>query len=106
MAAKTVSTNGHRTCAVDVAPGEVDAGAELTVTCGVSCPHGCDLAGQSVWIRSQDNTELTRAEVTERDGEAYVTAALALRAPLKVGEHTYRAVLAAEEKDGVLHEET
>ena len=29
-----------------------------------------------------------------------------LRAPLEVGEHVYRAVLAAQEKDGVLHEET
>jgi hypothetical protein len=105
MAAKTVSTHGQRTCAVEVAPGEVDAGAELTVTCRVACPHGCDLAGQSVSIRNQDNTELASAELTERDGEAYVTA-LALRAPLKVGEHTYRAVLAAEEKDGDLHEET
>jgi hypothetical protein len=35
-----------------------------------------------------------------------VTSAITLRAPLEVGEHIYRAVLAAQEKDGVLHEET
>ncbi len=71
----------------------------------VSCPHGCDLGGQRVSIRNQDDTELASAELTERAGEAYVTSALALRAPLEVSEHICRAVLAASEKDGVLHEE-
>jgi hypothetical protein len=106
MAAKAVRAHGQRTCVVEVSPGEVDAGAELTVTGRVSCPHGCDLRGQSISIRTQDDTELASAELTEFDGEAYVTSAFVLRAPLKVGEHIYRAVLAAQEKDGFLHEET
>ena len=100
-----IRTHGQRTCAVDVSGREVDAGAEVTVSARVSCPHGCDLGGQRVSIRTQDDTELASAELTERDGEAYVTRALALRAPLEVGEHICRAVLAASEKDGVLHEE-
>ena len=106
MAAKAVRTHGRRTCAGEVSPSEVDAGAELTVRAFVSCPHGCDLLGQSVSIRNQDDTELASTELTELDGEAYVTSALVLRAPLKAGEHVYRAVLALFEKDGVLHEET
>src|SRR6266436_2615796 len=106
MAAKAVRAHGQRTCAVEVSPSEVDAGAELTVRALVSCPHGCDLRGQSVSIRNQDDTELASAELTELDGKAYVTSAFVLRAPLKAGEHIYRAVLAASEKDGVLHEET
>src|SRR5438552_3027794 len=106
MAARASSTHGERTCAVEVAPSEVDAEAELTVTVRVSCPHGCDLKGQSVSIQNRDGTELAGAELTEFDGEAYATSALALRAPLEVGEHVYRAVLAAHEKDGVLHEAT
>jgi len=106
MAAKAVSTHGPGTCAVEVAPGEVDAGAELTVTVRVSCPHGCDLKGQSVSIRNRDDTELAGAELTEFDGEAYATSAFALRAPLEVGEYIYRAVLAAHETDGVLHKTT
>ena len=57
MAAKAVRTHGQRTCAVE---GEVDAGAELTVRALVSCPHGCDLSGQSVSIRNQDDTGLAR----------------------------------------------
>jgi hypothetical protein len=106
MAAKAGSTHGRRTCAVEFSPREVDAGAELTVRALVSSPHGCDLRGQRVSIRNQDDTEIASAELTEIDGDAYATGAFVLRAPLKAGEHVYRAVLAAQEKDGVLHEET
>jgi hypothetical protein len=106
MAAKAVSTQGQRVCAVEVSPREVDAGGELTVTVRVSCPDGFDLRGQSVSIRNLDGTALAAAELREFDGEAYATSAFALRAPLEVGEHTYRAVLAAHENDGVSHQET
>jgi hypothetical protein len=106
MRAKAVRTHAQRTCAVEVSASEVDAGAELTVRAIVSCPHGCDLRGQSVSIRNQDGAELASAELMEFDGEAHVMSALVLRAPLEVGEHIYRAVLAAQEKDGVAHEET
>ncbi len=106
MAAKAARTHGQCTCTVEASPSEVDAGAELTVTARVSCPHGCDLRGQSVRIRNQDDAELASVELTAFDGEAYVTSALVLRAPLEVGEHIYRAVLAAQEKDGIFHEET
>jgi hypothetical protein len=104
--AKAVRTHGRRRCAIEVSPREVDAGAELTVRALVACPHGCDLQGQSLSIRAQDDTELAKAELTELGGGAYVTSPLVLRAPLEVGEHSYRAVLAAQEKDGALHEET
>jgi hypothetical protein len=104
--ATTGSAHGRRMCAVEVSPSQVDAGAELTLAVRVSCPNCCDLAGQSVSIRKRNGTELTSAPLSELDGERYVTSATTLRAPLEVGEHIYRAVLAAQEKDGVLHEET
>jgi hypothetical protein len=106
MAAKAVRTHRPRTCAVEVSPREVDAGAELTVTVRASCPDGCDPRGQGVSIRNQDGTELATAELGEPDGARHTTSAFVLQAPLEVGEHIYRAVLAAHEKDGVLHEET
>src|SRR5262245_1695187 len=105
MAAKAVRTHDQRTCAVEVSPNEVDAGAELTVRAFASCPHGCDLTGQSVSIRNQDGIELARAELKEFDTEVYVVSPLVLRAPLEVGEHIYRIVLAPHEKDGVTHAE-
>jgi hypothetical protein len=105
MSAKAGSTHGRRTCTVEVSPSEVDAGAELTVTVE-ACPNGCDLTGQSVSIRARDDTELASAPFSELDGESHLTSAITLRAPLEVGEYIYRAVLAAQEKDGALHEET
>jgi hypothetical protein len=105
MAARAVDTHGERTCTVEVAPSEVDAGAELTVTVRASCPHGCDLSGQRVSIRDQHEEELACAELSMLEDETFGTA-LALRAPLKVGEHTWVAVLPACEKDGVSHEES
>jgi hypothetical protein len=106
MAAKAVRAHGQRTCAVEVSPSEVDAGAELTVRVFVACPHGCDLTGQSVSIRNQDGAELASAALTEFNAGAYLMSALVLRAPLQTGEHIYRAVLATHEKDGVTHDET
>jgi hypothetical protein len=106
MAAKTVRAHGPRMCAVEVSPREVDAGAELTVTCRVACPSGCDLSGQSVSIRNPDDAEVAVAELTEFDNDAYVASGCVLRAPLDTGEHLYRAVLRAHETGGVLHGET
>ena len=106
MAAKEDRSHGEPRCSVEVSPSEVDAGAELTMTVRASCPHGCDLRGQGVSIRGQDDTELASTKLAELDGETYVASALALRAPLQVGPHRYRAVLAAHEKGGILHEET
>jgi hypothetical protein len=105
MVAMSISTHHPRMCTVELSASEVDAGTELTVTGRVWCPHGCDLRGQSVSIRNQDNTELARAELTRSEDEAFRTSAFALRAPVEMGEHTYQATLAAHERDGVLHEE-
>jgi hypothetical protein len=124
--AKPVEVHGGRACAVEVSPHEVDAGGELTVVVRASCPDGCDLQGQAVSIRNEDGVELavaelrvaevavtelsatvpSVAELTEVDDEAYATGAIALPAPLDVGEHIWQAVLPAVERDGVRHEET
>jgi hypothetical protein len=105
MAAKPVSTHGERTCTVEVAPGEVDAGAELTVTVRASCPQGCDLTGQSVSIRDRDDVELACPKLEVLEDGTFGTA-FGMRAPVKVGEHNWEAVLPACEKDGVRHAES
>jgi hypothetical protein len=113
MKAKAGKMHGARACAVELSPREVDAGGELTVVVRASCTEGCDLEGQAVSIRSEDGSELAVAELAEvepteveGDRDMYATPAVVLQAPLDVGEHVWRAVLAAVEKDGVLHEET
>jgi hypothetical protein len=136
MTTKVVRVHGERTCAVEVSPHEADAGGELTVVVRASCPDGCDLEGQPVSIRNGDGTELAAARLgttelgaaeavasepaasehamsesegaadTEIERNVYTTGAVTLQAPLDVGEHVWRAVLAAVETNGVLHEET
>jgi hypothetical protein len=103
MAAKPVSAHHRRTCAVEVSPGEVAVGTELTVAVAVSCACGCDLRGQRVSIQDRDGAELASSELTEVEGETYVTSPFELAAPLEVGEYTWRAILAGHESDGVLH---
>src|SRR5689334_17653932 len=103
MAARAVSTHGERTCTVEVAPSEVDAGAELTVTVRASCSHGCDLTGQSVSIRDRDDAEMAHADLSADDGETYTAAALVLQAPHDVGKHVWRAVLDTHERNDVRH---
>src|SRR5262245_20256724 len=105
MAGRAVSTHGERACTVEVDPREVDAGGELTVTVRAACPHGCDLSGQSVSIRDRDDAELACTELEALEDEAFGTA-LALRAPLEVGEYIWGAVLPACEKSGVRHAES
>jgi hypothetical protein len=99
MVAKPASAHHQRTCAVEVSPSEVAAGAELTVAVAVSCPQGCDLRGQSVSIQDREGAELASSELTEFEGETYVTRAFVLGAPLEVGEYTWRAILAGHERD-------
>jgi hypothetical protein len=105
MTAEAVIKHGKRTCTVEVAPSEVDAGAELTVAVRTSCPHGCDLTGQSVSIRDRDDAELAHADLSADDGKTSTAAALVLQAPHDVGEHVWRAVLATHERNGVRHDE-
>jgi hypothetical protein len=100
MAVEAVRTHDRPICAVEVSPGEVDAGAELTVTVRASCPV-VDLTGQGVSIRGLDDVGLARSELAQLDGDS--TAAFVLRAPLEVGEHVWRAVLATHDKEGISH---
>ncbi len=112
--AEEVEAHGRRTCAVEVSPGDVDAGADLTLKIRVSCPRGDDLTGQRVSVRDQDDKELASAELAEPDDDddddddedAYVADGIVLKAPRRAGERTYRVVLLALEMDRISHEET
>ena len=106
MATKLVKSHGPLTCTVETSASEVDAGTELTVTVHVSCLNGCDLAGQAVSIRDQDDVEVARIELGPADAGASVTNPCVVRAPQPVGTHTYRVVLGAAETTGIRHEET
>ena len=88
------------TCAVDVSPGVVDAGAEMTLRGNVSCSPPCDLRGHSLLVKDHASAEAARIELTEFDGETNRTNEFVLKAPVTVGEHTWSALCPAVEKNG------
>lgn len=95
----------HCACTVEVSPDQVDAGAAITLKVRIVCPRKHDLSGSSVSIRNQEDAELACVELTKADDETYETNGIILAAPRVVGEHAYRAVLVAADKNGALREQ-
>ena len=104
MARDASKEHAERTCAAEVSPSEVDAGADLTVKIKVTSPDDFDLVGQRVSIRGADHNELASAELTETD-EAIFVAEISLKAPLAIGEQTWLAVLPEIEDDDTIFDE-
>ncbi len=101
-------SNEHCTCTVEVSPDEADAGTDITLTVQVTCPRENGLRGPRVSIRDHAGAELAQAELTETDDDddvGYVSDDIVLAAPRTAGEHVYRAVVLAADKDGALHEQ-
>jgi hypothetical protein len=80
------------TCAIRVAPGVVDAGAELTLQIKVSCSPGCDLRGHTLLIKDHAGADVTRVELTRFDGTATETDEFAVKAPFNPGRYTWSVV--------------
>jgi hypothetical protein len=93
------------TCTVEVSPDEVDAGADITLQVRAACPREGGLRAPSVSIRDPGDAELARAELTSSEDGDYQSNDIVLASPCAVGEHVYRAVLVAADKDGALQEQ-
>lgn len=96
--------HAERTCAAEVSSSQVDAGADFTIKIKVTSPDDFDLVGQRVSIRGADHTELASAEITETD-DAVFTGEISLRAPLTIGQQTWRAILPDVEDDDTIFDE-
>lgn len=106
MAAETNKTHEISVCSVEVAPGEVDAGANMTLSGRVSCTPAVDLRGQTLLIKDQDGALAGRLEFAEFDGATNETRELVMKAPARAGAYTWVAVCPAYEKAGISNEET
>jgi hypothetical protein len=102
--------NDRYVCTVEVSPDEVDAGADITLTVRVAGSRQDDLKQPSVSIRNDEDAELARAELKKSEGEGeeeeYESDNIVLAAPRSAGEHVYRAVVVAADKDGTLQDKT
>lgn len=93
------------TSMVQAAPDELDAGVDIALKVKVSCPSTCDLRGKIVKITAQDAV-VQEIYLTEFYGTVNETDRLIVKAPTKPGEYTWTAVFPAQDKEGILHQES
>lgn len=98
-------SNEHCTCTVEVSPDEADAGTDITLKVEVAYSGKGSLRSPRVSIRDREGAELAQAELTKGDDEDYASEDIVVAAPRSAGEHVYRAVVLAADKDGALHEQ-
>ena len=100
MASHGDDTRGHVTCAIDVSPDAVDAGAEMALRVDVSCSPPCDLRGHTLLIKDGAGADAGSVEIVEFDGEINSTNEFVLVAPAVPGAHTWSVVCPAVERGG------
>jgi len=105
MASRKEPTRGHVDIALEVSPDSVDAGAEMTLHARVSCAPSCDLAGHRLLVKDEAGAEAGVLELTETDDDANAAGTLALKAPLKTGDHVWLVLSPAVVKKGISYEE-
>ena len=101
----------HATVITVEDPAEVAAGAEFVLTVLVSCPAGCDLSGIPIEVMAPpDNATATVPAPCPpphagegREGGA-VARRVALKAPLRAGEHVWHLSCAAHKSSGWHHD--
>jgi hypothetical protein len=105
MAPHNDELHGQMTCAVDVSPDVVDAGAEMTLRGRVSCSPVCDLRGHTLLVKDESGADAGSVELTEFDGGTNDTNEFVLKAPVTVGEYKWSAVCPAAVKGGTSYSE-
>jgi hypothetical protein len=107
----TVEVEAHETSTsmVKSAPAEVYDGTDMMLKVKVCCPSACWLREKIVKIITQDAVlikEIKLDTLYTMGGTTNETVEFAVKAPTKPGEYTWTAVFPAQEKEGVLHEES
>ena len=105
---KADQVKAHETgCVLEGAPAELDAGSIMALKVKVSCSSACDLRGKTAKIIAQDAVvKELEIELTEFDGVVTETDEFVVKAPTKPGGYTWASVFPAQEKEGVLHEQS
>jgi hypothetical protein len=99
----TAGAPTHATVIAVEEPAEVAVGADFALTVQVSCPAGCDLWSVPIEVAAPDGAT-SKVASTAGDAGIAATCHIALKAPLKVGEHVWRLSCAAHESSGWHHD--
>jgi hypothetical protein len=109
MASRKELPRGRVEIALEVSPDSIDAGAEMALHARVSCSPACDVWGHRLPVKDERGGELGVIELGEIDDETDeqtgAAGTLALKAPLKTGDHMWSVVSPAFVKDGVSYED-
>jgi hypothetical protein len=105
MASRKEQARGQVHIALEVSPDVVDAEAELSLLARVSCSPACDLSRHRLVIKDEAGGEAGILELTETDDEQSTVGAVALKAPIKIGDHVWSVTCPAVVKNGVSYEE-
>lgn len=105
MVAETDKTRETGVCSVEVSPGEVDAGADLTIKGRASCLPPEDFRGRTLLIKDQNGDPVGRIAFSEFDGETNETGELVAKAPIRAGVYTWLAVCPTDAKADISTEE-
>jgi hypothetical protein len=97
----TAAAATHATAVEVSEPAEVAVGVDFVLPVRVSCPAGCDLSGIAIEVTAPDGATATIAPTV---GGAAATRDIALKAPLRVGDHVWRLACAAHQAGGAHHE--
>jgi len=85
---------------------ELDGGTDMALKVKVSCSSACDLWGKIVKIITQDAAVAKEIVLVSFDDMANETGEFVVKTPFEPGEYTWTAVFPAQEKEGILHEES
>jgi hypothetical protein len=106
LVTEEVDVHQTTTSVVEAPSAEVEGGADMALKVRVSCSSACDLWGRVVRIVAHDDGLAGEAALVSFDATANQTDEFVVSAPFEPGEYTWTAVFPAQEKGGVLHEES
>jgi hypothetical protein len=93
---------------VDALPSEIEAGGQVSARVRASCSAGCDLRGAVVRVVSagmSDGAIVSESRLEETETGDELAAALAWKAPPRVGEWLGAVVFQRPDGDAAMHEE-
>jgi hypothetical protein len=101
-----IQGHGTSTSIVKAIPAKVDAGNDVALKIKVACPSKCNLQSGKLRIVGDSGAILKEIELVSFDGTASETDEFVVKTPNNPGEYRWTAVFAAQEKQGILHEES
>ena len=98
----------HATVIAVDEPAEIAVGTDFVLAVRVSCPAGCDLSAVPIEAMAPDGAKavIAPAAADTEIGKSDIarTRGIALKAPIRVGEHTWRLSCAAHACGGAPHD--